>query len=101
MTLTDWLVSILGILVIAVTLLCRPHHARCPAGWWLDGVRPSGRYDCRRVPIGDDRRDADGIVRDHSYEPPGEIDGEIYCTGGSKPIVVDERTVGCQRGGWP
>jgi hypothetical protein len=74
-----------------------PSRATCDRGWYVDGIRPSGRYDCRRAPIGDDVRLPSGLVEDRSTQPSGEIDGAILCTGGTQPIVVDERTVECRR----
>ena len=74
-----------------------PTRASCPPGWWLpEGVSRHGHYTCWRAPVGQDHRDPDGIVRDASVLPKGEIVGNIYCTGGQVPIVVDYRTVGCQ-----
>jgi hypothetical protein len=72
-------------LLASIFLLCwacatRPTHARCPPDWWINGVRPSGELGCRPA----DGRDI-------------EIHSRIYCTGGSVPIVVDDRTVGCTR----
>ena len=87
-------------LLLAIALTPLPSHASCPRGWWVEGVRPSGRYDCHRVPVGDDVRLPSGLLEDRSLQPPGEIDGAIRCTGGAVAIVVDSRTVGCMRGGW-
>lgn len=88
-------------LVLLVASVTHPRSAKCPPGWaLLTGIRESGRFACYPPAIGDDYRDARGIVHDDSYQPPGELDGQIYCTGGTRPIVVDYRTVGCQREGW-
>ena len=72
-----------------------PSRATCDRGWYVDGIRPSGRYDCRRAPIGDDVRLPSGLVEDRSVQSPGVLDGRIFCTTG-QPRVVDERTVECR-----
>ncbi len=95
----DVIASAIATLTMLLAVVCNPPaRATCPLGWWLSmGVRRSGAYVCTRVPVGDDVRGADGLVRDHSVVPAGEIDGRIYCTNGQEPIVVDARTVGCQQ----
>lgn len=62
----------------------RPVRAACPPAWHHDGVRRSGAFECTRSPVGD-------------TWPPGRLEGRIYCTGGTVPVVVTERVVGCQR----
>lgn len=88
------LASALILLWMAVT---RPDHAACPRGWRHEGVRRDGSFSCLRPLLGDP--DYDGVHGwpDRSVQPPGELWGRIYCTGGAAPIVVDQRTVGCQR----
>lgn len=93
-----YLVSFILLFSGAIT---RPQRAQCPPGWWLaEGVRRDGSFACYHVPIGDTVRDARGIVSDPSTQPPGEIRGRIYCTGGAQPIIDRNDVVGCQRGGW-
>jgi hypothetical protein len=89
-------VSLEVLLAIATELaLCSPpRQARCPRGYWLDGVRANGMYDCLRVPIGDDARLPNGHVVDRSVQPDGVINGWIFCSSG-RPVVIDERTAGC------
>lgn len=87
---------IIAILVLLRGVCAQPRAARCPPRWYLsEGVRRSGEYVCHEpLPRSlDDTRDgasqgSDGL----------RIPGRIYCTGGARSIVVDERTVGCQRG---
>lgn len=67
----------------------------CPKGWHHEGVRPSGEYECIPQPVGPDWPGYS--FPDRSVVPPGRLRSRIYCTGGSQPVVVDERTVGCQR----
>lgn len=91
-----------AILLIAVTVR-RPTSATCPRGYaLLEGVRtqplgaqPRGAFTCARPPIGgdDDALTGESTARDQ----PGEIRSRIYCTGGAVPILVNHRTVGCQR----
>jgi hypothetical protein len=68
---------------------------RCPKGWHHEGVRPTGEYDCIRKPVGPDWPGY--AYPDRSVVPPGRLQAQIYCTGGAVPVVVDERTIGCQR----
>ena len=85
-----------------VAILCRgavtrPRRARCPLGWYVEGIRPSGSFDCRRRPGGDPLYDGAGGYPDRAVDRPGAIGGRIYCAG-DRPIVVDARTVGCVAG---
>lgn len=94
--------SLLTLWAIAVGCILRPRAARCPQGFDLrTGVRADGRFECWPRPSGP--LDFDGIwgKPERSVQPEGVIGARIYCTGGARPIVVDERTVGCQREGWP
>jgi hypothetical protein len=85
----------------AIVLLCgsmalRPAHARCPPDWYVEGVRPSGVSRCLPSPP----RDCGEPVPPHNGPCPAdarELPVRIYCTGGSRAIVVDERTIGCTR----
>lgn len=81
--------ALLSLAVLAVASVVQPRRARCPGGMYVEGVRPSGSFECRVAPR---------FERD--IPPDVEIAGRIYCTGGSRPIVVDSKTVGCMRGGW-
>ena len=94
-----------GCVSLAILIVCaatRPQHSECPPGWFVDGVRvmalghePAGSFTCRRPPVGGD---ADVLTgKQTARELPGELRGRIYCTGGALPIVIDDRTVGCQR----
>lgn len=84
-------------MVILVAFALRPSHARCPKHWHNNGVRPSGVFTCTRNPFGDPDWDWSLHRPDRSTVPPGKIWGRIYCTNGHVPIVVNDRTVGCQR----
>ena len=82
-TLTDLVCALATVVALCCASVIRPQHARCPATWYVNGIRPSGVFECRRVDL------------------PGVIHGRIFCTGGTHPIVVltdrEARTVGCQR----
>ncbi len=58
----------------------------CPRAWWLDGVRPDGRFHCL-LSRGDD-----------DTAPIARVDGHITCSVGELAVVVDAHTVGCHRG---
>jgi len=82
-TLTDLVCAIATVVMLCCAAATRPQRARCAPGWYVNGIRPSGRFECRRV-------DAPGVIR-----------GRLFCTNGTHPIVVltdrEARTVGCQR----
>jgi len=96
-----WLV-IVGVIGLVLAAFIRPERAVCPKGWYVEGVRRAGDTQCRPE-IPDDPRDwpgddpRDTVHRDlKPYN--AELPMQIYCTGGSQPIVVNDRTVGCQMG---
>lgn len=75
--------------------LLAPTAATCGPLHWLNGVRPSGEYECRHAPVGDDSIGPHGEY-DTSSQPPGVIHGRIYCTGRTRPVVIDERRAACR-----
>ena len=83
-------------LVLLLAFLLRPVHARCPPNWHNNGIRPSGEFACTRNPVGDMDWSWASRRPDRSIVPPGELRGHIYCTHGTRPIVIDDRAVGCQ-----
>lgn len=93
--------SALVLAVVNVMMLAAfPSMARCPEGWALgEGVRRQGdrigEFACHS-PLPKTCGEPGGI-----YErpcPPGKrLVSRIYCTSGALPIIVDARTVGCQR----
>jgi hypothetical protein len=90
---SDFLGGLITAFVLMFAWAARPERATCPPCWYLDsGIRPSGLFRC----VPDLVRDPAGSI-DAALQPPGAIEGMIYCTGGSVPIVVDYRTVGCTR----
>jgi len=99
--LVDVACAMLSVVLLCWSMVTRPAAATCPAGWYVNGVRPSGVYECRRAPGGDPLYDGAGGFPDRSVERPGWYRSRIWCTGGAHPIVVLEdreaRTVGCQR----
>lgn len=85
----------IGVLCAAIVHVVAPSNHMCLAGFYLEGVRPDGRYTCRRSPANDeDQRPFVHVLDDLEYP------GFVTCTGGTEPIVVNYRTVGCQPGGW-
>lgn len=88
--------AVISALLFTWSHVIRAERATCPAGWYVNGVAPDGTFRVRPVPP-PERPCASGpngcIERDLDIE----IRGRIYCTGGARPVVVNERTVGCQR----
>lgn len=82
--LSEVLTTIATIAIMLVSIVAQPTRANCPAGWYAEGVRPSGSFVCHEgngVPV-----------------PPGRIGMRVYCTGGAVPVLRnDGATVGCMR----
>lgn len=80
----------LAVLAIVIAL----SRGTCPPGWSVNGVRPTGAYEClgplHPPGCGEPDETSPPCVR------PAVKAGRIYCTNGTRPIVVDHRTVGCQ-----
>lgn len=95
LALTERLASTL--LAVVVSTFGCPDHARCVAGWYLNGVRPSGEFECRPV-LGDAASDLDDARARRDFHDERAVRGRIYCTGGSHPVIgADGASVGCQR----
>lgn len=71
--------------------------ARCsaPAGWYVNGVHPDGRFELRPV-LGAPENDIVDAVRRVVIEDERRIVGRIHCTGGTTPRQ-DGHSVWCQR----
>lgn len=90
-----WLGSVaLMIVALAVTPAGRD-SATCAPGFDLAmGIRTSGEFECwSSPPAGCEAAKGPWVP----CPKPRITRGRIYCTGGAHPIVVNYRTVGCQR----
>ncbi len=87
-------VSLLIFFVAAVT---RPSSGTCPPHHQVSGINRAGVWTCR--PLSTQPDPGSRVVEDKTLDAR-ELQSAIYCSGGSEPIVVDDRTVGCMRGGW-
>lgn len=84
-------------LVTAITIaLAVATPKQCAPGWYLEGVRPSGYTQCRPVPPSYCGEPVPPFNRPCPHDERSSP-MVIYCTGGAHPIVVNARTVGCQR----
>lgn len=81
--------ALIGILIVAAAAVFQPTRCWCPHGWYVNGVRPSGSFECRRSPM----VDASSAAEVNDGTPDWILPGTVYC---AHPIVLDERTVGCQ-----
>ena len=71
--------------------------ARCCTGFYVEGVRPSGVTRCvKALPDLHPEECWGRHACPDTKESAPWYPLAIYCTGGSVPIVVDERTIGCQ-----
>lgn len=101
MTFTELLAAIATLAILCCAAAVRPIRARCP--WDLDlrtGVRRDGSFTCwphPSGPAGIEEWDGTWQHPERSVQPSWRIGGRIYCTNGTRPIVVDYQTVGCQR----
>jgi hypothetical protein len=86
-----------SIAILCCAMVTQPRVARCPGGWYVNGIRPTGSFECRRIPGGNPDFDGTWGRPDRSFERVGALQGQLYCTGGTRPIVRNETTVGCQR----
>lgn len=87
-----------ALLLFVAACTTPPDHAQCAPGWYVEGVRPTGVTTCVYAPPGG-CGDAAGTPAEQMacvYEERRYAIA-VYCTNGTHPIVVDERTVGCQR----
>lgn len=74
--------ALFGPLLVALLV---PRAATCPDGFWIDGIRPSGAYECL-LTVGDN--DSPAIAR---------TTGTIRCLPDEQPLVVDFRRAACVR----
>lgn len=94
--------GLLSIALLCCSAVVRPAAARCSEGFYVNGVRPSGVYECRRAPGGDPLYDGLVGYPDRTVDRPGWYRGRIWCGTGAVPIVVlayrdgDARRVGCR-----
>lgn len=94
----EMLVVVLALAIAAIAMCTHPSRANCPDGHDLRmGIRRSGDFECWSRPVGDPDYDGTFGKPERSVQPGPVYRGRIYCTGGAQPIVVDYRTVGCQR----
>jgi hypothetical protein len=93
--------ALASVVLLCCSMVARPAAARCGPGFYVNGICPTGVFECRRVPGGDPLYDGAGGFPDRSIDRPGWYRSRVYCTGGAHPIVVlgdrEARTVGCQR----
>lgn len=83
------------LIAVLVVMLIMSQRAQCPVGSYVEGVRSSGESTCVSTPPNDgcgEPYEEAPICPESRREPI-----RIYCTGGAEPIVIDHRTIGCQR----
>lgn len=91
----DFITGLISFLIISVAILVSPHRASCPPHWHVEGVRPSGSYECRPNPVQTipDHQTNHGAWIDTSTQPDGHLFGIVYCE--TQPIVISDQVVGC------
>jgi len=80
------------IILLCVSMVTQPVRAHCPGRTWYlgEGVRRDGSFACY---LSTDKRE----WPPQDARPDAVIRSRVHCTGGADPIVVNYRTVGCQR----
>jgi hypothetical protein len=79
--------------IVVLAIMLALSRGKCPVDWSVNGVRPTGSYECLG-PL-KPRGCGESAISPPCMRPASSL-GRIYCTGGSQPIVIDHRTVGCQ-----
>ncbi len=97
MTEYGWTFAVM--LMLFVVQMPRPSSVRCGDGYYVLGVRPSGRSRCVKAPAG---RGENECVRGTPCRFTDDVGTSSYpvqldCVNGFVPLVVDERTIGCRR----
>lgn len=93
----------LSVFLLCCSMVVRPRSAACPEAFYVNGVRPTGVFECRRRPGGNPLYDGAAGYPDRTVNRPGWYRWRIWCSNGMHPIVVfayrdtDARIVGCQR----
>jgi hypothetical protein len=89
--------AMLAIGCMVAWVFIHPTSAQCPLGFFAEGIRRTGAYECKHAPVGDTYRDARGFLRDHSVQPPGVIVGQLYCSPAQVPVLLDDgRSMRCR-----
>lgn len=93
----DVVSAVMSVALLVWSAVARPAAGGCPEAWYVNGVRPSGAYECLRAPGGDPLYDGAGGYPDRTVDRPGWLVGRVWCGTGAVPILVDERRAGCRR----
>lgn len=87
---TSTLLALCSVILLAASTITQPVRFTCPGKMYIsNGIRLDGSFVCEFELVGGE-----------NWAPrryAGELEGQLYCTGGARAIVVNERTVGCQR----
>lgn len=87
---------VITIVALAGIAVYRCDRGVCQLGWYVNGVKPSGDYECRPA-LGDPDRDLEDALERRNIRDERSIRSAVYCTGGMHPVVVSSSVVGCQR----
>lgn len=99
----DVVCALASVALLCCSMVARPTSARCMGRFYVNGIRPTGVYECRPVAGGSPMLDGTWGTPDGAIDRPGWYRGRIWCTSGAHPIVVlatrdsEARVVGCQR----
>lgn len=83
----DLSAHVLSWVFYVVANFVQPVKATCPPGWWVNGVRLDGTFQCYKPWPGDE---------EHPPAVDVFVSSRLYC-GVQRPAVVNERMVACRR----
>jgi hypothetical protein len=92
------IVMLASLLVRLIAAFTRPSSAICPAGMFVEGVRPTGKTSCVLTPPPGNDCYRDAPCRGDTSETP-RIPIRIYCDPGEQPLVINHRRVECRKEG--
>lgn len=92
-----WLTGFLLAMYLILVFAPARQRASCPTmNEYVEGVRRDGTTWCAKSPPLSEP-DCTTLDRCDGREPTYTVPIRVHCTGGAYPIVIDHRTIGCQR----
>lgn len=76
--------SALGWLTLLLCWALRPSSWRAPAGWYINGVRPDGRFEARPV-LGRPEQDLEDAWARREIRDDRALAGRIWCRAPATP----------------
>lgn len=88
---------LVSFVILGICAMCRPTSAQCPDGMDLrTGIRQDGHFECWPHPVGDPEWDGTWQRPERSVQAAWVLEGRIYCSRNTRPVVDDWHRVGCR-----